>query len=128
MGERPMYTAGSDADFDRLYRDCYHRILYTLLGVLGDLAAAEDCTQEAFLRAYRAWDTWRPDAPAEAWLHRIALNVAFSHRRWQKLRRLSELVTRLGQPRSPEIDAPDLDADLWRALRRLPPRQAAIVV
>jgi DNA-directed RNA polymerase specialized sigma24 family protein len=80
-----------------LYVASYRRILGTLITLLGDVAAAEDCTQEAFERAYRGWKAWRPDAPAEAWLHRIAINVAISDRRHQKLRQAGEIVRRLGR-------------------------------
>lgn len=93
-----QYRPGDADDFDRLYRDSYPRILRTLIGVLGDRAAAEDCTQDAFVRAYQAWGTWRGDAPAEAWLHRIALRVAISHRRHAKLGSVTELIRRVGRP------------------------------
>ena len=104
-------------------------MLYTLLAVLHDLPAAEDCAQEAFVKAYGAWKDWKPDAPAEAWLHRIALNVAFSYRRWHRLRQVGELVQRLGDPK-PEADSSELGlrSDLLDALRRLPPEQAATIV
>src|SRR5713101_6357883 len=45
--EFPAYEPGSRDDFDRLYRDSYPRIYRTMLAVLGDPAAAEDCTQDA---------------------------------------------------------------------------------
>ncbi|HVA26254.1 MAG TPA: RNA polymerase sigma factor [Chloroflexota bacterium] len=123
------YTAGSQADFDRLYRASYQRVLYTLLAVLRDYQAAEDCAQETFVRAFRSWKDWQPDAPAEAWLHRIALNVAFSYRRWHRLREVGEVVRRLGGPR-PDAETPDLGlhSDLLDALRRLPPEQAATII
>jgi RNA polymerase sigma-70 factor (ECF subfamily) len=96
--------------------------------MLGDRAEAEDCTQEAFLRAFHAWARWKPDAPAEAWLHRIAINVVVSFRRREKLREITEVVRRLGVPAS--AAAPDLAErwDLARELRALPPRQAAALV
>ncbi len=72
---------GSRVDFDRLYLAMHPRLVRTLTAVLGDPAAAEDCVQEAFVRAWRAWPRWRPEAPVEAWMYRIALNVSFSHRR-----------------------------------------------
>jgi RNA polymerase sigma-70 factor, ECF subfamily len=123
------YTPGSREDFDRLYRASYQRILYTLLAVLRDHHAAEDCAQETFVRAFRAWDQWKPDAPAEAWLHRIALNVASSHRRWSGLREISEIVRRLGEPEL-EVEMADvaLHTDLLDALRKLPADQAATIV
>jgi RNA polymerase sigma-70 factor, ECF subfamily len=123
------YTPGSQPDFDRLYRASYHRVLYTLLGVLHDYAAAEDCAQEAYVRAYRSWKDWQPDAPAEAWLHRIALNVAFSYRRWHRLREVGEVVRRLGRPASDEeVSDLGIRGDLLDALRRLPPEQAATII
>ncbi len=123
------YRPGSSEDFDRLYRSSYPRLVRTLAAVLGSLAAAEDCVQEAFVRAYTAWPRWKPDAPAEAWLHRIALNVAASHRRYQRLREVGQLLRRLGRPEVERDPAAVADrSDLLDALRRLPPRQAAAIV
>jgi RNA polymerase sigma-70 factor, ECF subfamily len=125
----PAYRPGSPEDFDHLYRNSYPRILGTLVGILRDRAAAEDCAQETFVRAFRSWRSWKPTAPAEAWLHRIALNIAISYRRRARLREVGELVRRLGRP-APGADPADLAsrADLLSALRRLPPPQAAAIV
>ncbi|HXI96405.1 MAG TPA: RNA polymerase sigma factor [Candidatus Acidoferrum sp.] len=116
-------------DFERLYRNTYRRILGTLITLLGDPAAAEDCTQDTFERAYKSWATWRPDAPVEAWLHRIAINVAVSDRRRHRLRQAGELVKRLGRP-APTPDPSTLAerSDLIRELRKLPTKQAAALV
>ncbi len=123
------YRPGSAADFDRLYRTASSRLLHTLVGVVGDRAAAEDCVQEAFVRAFAVWDRWKPDAPAEAWLHRIALNVAISHRRRERLREVGELVRRIGRPAQPPDPADAVGTQvLVQALRRLPPKQAAAIV
>lgn len=120
---------GSDADFERLYRNTYRRILGTLITLVRDQATAEDCAQETYERAYRNWSSWRPDAPAEAWLHRIAINVAISDRRHQRLRQAGELVRRLGRPPSPPDPAGAAErSDLFRALKKLPPKQAAVLV
>jgi RNA polymerase sigma-70 factor (ECF subfamily) len=123
------YEPGSEADFERLYRNTYRRILGTLITLLGDRTAAEDCTQDTFERAYRSWSSWRPDAPVEAWLHRIAINAAVSDRRRYRLRQAGELVRRLGRPSQPP-DPSELaeQSDLVRALRKLPARQAAALV
>src|SRR5262249_56028611 len=87
---------GSDEDFDLLYRLTFDRVRQTCLVVLGgDPDAAEDCAQDAFVRAYRAWPRWRPEAPVEVWLHRIAVNVARSYRRRQAWRHLPLLADRL---------------------------------
>ena len=127
--EPEPYEPGSEADFERLYRDTYRRILGTLFTLVRDRATAEDCTQETFERAYRSWASWRPDAPVEAWLHRIAINVAISNGRRQRLRQAGELIRRLGRP-DPGPDPATVAArsDLVNAIKKLPTRQAAALV
>ena len=123
----PEYRPGSVEDFDRLYEATYRRLFGTLVALLRDRAAAEDCVQEAYLRAFQAWPRWRPAAPVEAWLHRIAINVAISHRRRERLREVGEVIRRLGIPGEPdptELSTPELLAEL----RALPPKQAAALV
>ncbi len=125
----PQYRAGSVADFDRLYQDSYPRLKRTLTAVLGDPTAAEDCVQETFLRAFSAWSRWTPDAPAEAWLHRIALNRAHSYRRKMALQNIAEVLRRLGRPEPMADPADGLEAtELRAALRRLPPKLTAAIV
>jgi RNA polymerase sigma-70 factor (ECF subfamily) len=56
--------------------------------VVRDPEAAQDLAQEAFLRAYRAWDRF-DGTDARAWLHTIGLRLAFNERdrrrRWSNL-------------------------------------------
>lgn len=120
------YRPGNPDDFARLYETSGSRIFRTLLGVLGDRAAAEDCLQETFVRAFRAWPRWSPDAPAEAWLHRIALNAAISYRRRERLRSLPETLLRLGRPREEGEIEPE--GGVFQALRSLPLEQAQLIV
>ena len=123
------YTPGSREDFDRLYRSAYPRVFRTLTAILGDPAEAEDCAQDAFVQAFQAWRRWRPDAPAEAWIHRIAVNRAISYRRRARIRSVGELLRRLGKPagsRDPAEVA--VQPDLLSALRSIPPKLAAAIV
>lgn len=125
----PGYRAGSKEDFDRLYQATYPRLLHTVYGMLGSPAQAEDCVQDAFVLAFQAWARFRPDRPAEVWLHRIAVNTAISHRRKLRLRELGELVRRLGRP----VAVPDpqdlaLRDDIVAALSHLPARTAAAFI
>lgn len=124
---RPVYRPGSPDDFDRLYEATYNRLFGTLVTLLRDRAAAEDCVQETYLKAFKAWDRWKPDAPAEAWLHRIAINVAVSHRRRERLREVGEVIRRMGVPHDPD-PSEGSTPELVRELRELPPKQAAALV
>ena len=127
--EVETYEPGSAADFERLYRNTYRRIFGTLITLVRDRTTAEDCAQETYERAYRAWPGWKPDAPVEAWLHRIAINVAISDRRHERLRQAGELVRRLGRPPSgPDPATLAERSDLIRAMKKLPTKQAAALV
>ena len=123
------YEPGSVADFERLYRNSYRRILGTLITMLRDREAAEDCAQDAFERAFKAWKTWRPDAPAEAWLHRIAINVAINGQRRERLQEVGAVLRRIGRPAESADPALVVErSDLLEALRKLPAKQAAAIV
>jgi RNA polymerase sigma-70 factor, ECF subfamily len=128
-GGQETYTPGSREDFDRLYRSAYPRVYRTLVAILGDPAEAEDCAQDAFVKAFQAWKRWRPDAPAEAWVHRIAVNRAISSRRRARLRTVGELLRRLGKPAGGADPAHvATQPDLLTALRSIPPKLAAAIV
>lgn len=125
----PGFRPGSREDFDRLYRLAYPRLLRTVYGVLGDAAAAEDCVQDAFLRAFRAWPRFRPHRSPEAWLHRIAINLAISCWRRRRLQGAGELVRRLGRP-GPGPDPAEVAgrSEVVAALAALPPRLSSTFV
>jgi RNA polymerase sigma-70 factor, ECF subfamily len=132
VGEREhlnAYQPGNEADFERLYQTSYGKILGTLTAMLGDRSAAEDCAQDAFERAYKKWDTWQPIAPAEAWVHRIAINAAVSYQRKMRLREVGEVIRRIGRPGlGPDPQASVEHRDLADALAQLPSKQAAAIV
>lgn len=124
-----QYRPGNEEDFERLYNASYGRILGTLTVLLGDRSAAEDCAHDAFEKAYRKWPMWQPIAPAEAWVHRIAINAAISYKRKMRLRQVDEVIRRIGIPGVGE-DPQDVveSQDLAAALAKLPPKQAAAIV
>jgi RNA polymerase sigma factor (sigma-70 family) len=117
---------GNRDDFDRLYRENYARLLRTLYAITGDAAAAEDCVQESFVKAWRAWARFRPERAPEGWLHQIAVNTAISYRRRAKLRSVGEILRRLGRPGSGQDPGEAASrSDVVTALAALPPRVAA---
>jgi RNA polymerase sigma-70 factor (ECF subfamily) len=129
MDGTSTYRPGSTEDFDRLYRASYPRLVRSVYGVLGDPAAAEDCVQDAFVRAFAAWPRFKPERPAEAWLHQIAFNVAISYRRRAKLREVGEVLRRLGKP-AIGVDPADAVAgsDIVHALSKLPPKVSSAFI
>jgi RNA polymerase sigma-70 factor (ECF subfamily) len=57
------------------------RVYSLCLLMSGDVAAAEDLTQEVFLQVFRKIRTFRGDAAFSTWLHRVALNTVLMSRR-----------------------------------------------
>jgi|WetSurMetagenome_2_1015567.scaffolds.fasta_scaffold20435_3 RNA polymerase sigma-70 factor, ECF subfamily len=52
------------------------RIYGLLVRLVGRPDVAEDLTQETLLRAFRSLDTYRPQGKFQAWIFRIAVNLA----------------------------------------------------
>lgn len=113
-------------DFGAVYEAHYQSVYRAVRGIALDAELAEDVTQDAFLKAYRARGRYRPDGRLEAWLSTIAVREALSRVRWLALqRRLVRLVSvREGEP-APPPSLPDL---VDEALSVLTPRTRAVVV
>jgi len=62
------------------------RVFRFLLANLRDRDAAETLTQETFLRAWTARESFREDCSVATWLIRIALNLARDHTRTGRFR------------------------------------------
>ena len=59
------------------------RVYNLALRITGDRDAANDCAQEAFIRAYRALTSYDQSLPFHPWLLRIATNTSLNHvQRW----------------------------------------------
>jgi len=68
-------------DFDALVAAHSAEIHAYLWRLLRDPADADDCLQDTFLRAYKAYGRARDHANPRAWLYRIATNTARTHQR-----------------------------------------------
>ncbi|MCX7037168.1 MAG: RNA polymerase sigma factor RpoE [Proteobacteria bacterium] len=67
---------GDKRAFDLLVRKYQHRVVKLVMRYLRDPADAEDVTQEAFIKAYRALPQFRGESAFYTWLYRIAINTA----------------------------------------------------
>jgi RNA polymerase sigma-70 factor (ECF subfamily) len=82
----PALSAAELAEyFERLFVEYRAAILNYLYRVVGDSATAEDLTQDAFTRAWRARDQLGLVENPRAWLYRIATNAARDHLRRRRL-------------------------------------------
>lgn len=81
--------AGDGAAFEVLYNMHKRRVYSLCLRMLGNVAEAEDLTQEAFLQLHRKIATFRGDSAFSTWLHRMAVNVVLMHLRKKGLHLVS---------------------------------------
>ena len=80
---------GDARSFEALY-DLHKRRVYSLcLRMTGNVAEAEDLTQEAFLQLYRKVATFRGESAFSTWLHRLSVNVVLMHLRRKGLPEVS---------------------------------------
>jgi len=126
-------------DFDSLVELHRPRIFRFLLASLRDREAAENLTQECFVRAYQAFDGFRGQASAGTWLLQIAANLLRNHvgssrfRFWRRMLRADADITALSdwipdQHRSPEAMAlakEQVEA-IWRAVAHLSEKQRTV--
>jgi RNA polymerase sigma-70 factor (ECF subfamily) len=76
-------------EFEELVRRYDKRLFNVMYGLTGDYHDALDLTEEAFIRAMKAYPRFRGDSDPFTWLYRIALNVL--KRAHRKRARRSEL-------------------------------------
>ncbi|HXQ60686.1 MAG TPA: SigE family RNA polymerase sigma factor [Acidimicrobiales bacterium] len=103
--------------FTDIYASSFARLVGQVTVVTADPEAAEDAVQEAFGRLWKRWGSVGSYDNPEAWVRRVAINVAIS--RWRRLRRLQPLgdrVTAAGE------DDPVTRHDVGKALQAIPVR------
>ena len=114
-----------DDSFAAFYTASYQRLLGQLFALTGDLAEAENLLQEAYARAFARWARVQAYDRPEAWVRRVALNLAAVAAR--RLRRRAVALWRLGPPPVVPDLSPEL-LDLDQALRALPLGQRQVIV
>jgi len=67
--------------FEELYREHVGRIYLLCLRMCGDRSAADELTQEVFVRAWQKLGTFRGESAFSTWLHRVAVNTVLGARR-----------------------------------------------
>jgi len=84
----------AETDFDSLYRTHFSDVHRFVFQLVQNASLADELTQDAFLKAYAAWGSYRGDAPERIWLLRIARNTCLDY---------------LRSPRARQAKAPPLD-------------------
>ena len=102
---------GDEAACEALVRR-FERPVYNLISrLVRDAAAAEDLTQDTFLKMFRALGQYDAAQRFSSWLFRIAHNTAIDHLRHRRLLIASPPLDADGEPEDPVARLPDLRGD-----------------
>jgi RNA polymerase sigma-70 factor (ECF subfamily) len=130
MSDLHAHTSAA-AFVEELFARHHGEIFAFLVRMLRDEELAADLTQDAFVKAYRAFDHLGPPDNARAWLYQIAHRVALDElRRRRIVRFLPWAGESSGAAPSAERVAMDtrLSGPLALALARIPERQRAALL
>jgi RNA polymerase sigma-70 factor (ECF subfamily) len=109
---------GSRPAFEALYRQHVGQIYALCLRLMGNVADAEESTQDAFVRAWHKLDSFRGGSAFGTWLYRIAVNESLARqrksRRTQPHLYLVEASGPVGAAKEVQLD------ELEKAIARLP--------
>ena len=104
-------------EFDAFYRGTAARVVRLVYASTGDLLLAQECTQEAFARAWSDWGRVRTHDDPLSWVRTVARRLAISE--WRRGRNRTEAHRRSARPATGREPGPD-HVDMVSALRALP--------
>jgi RNA polymerase sigma-70 factor, ECF subfamily len=118
--------AGSECDFEELFRRHWRRAYRVAYLIVHDHAAAEDIAQESFVAAIRTLDRFDRRRPFTPWLSRIVTNRAIDWARSRAARR--EVDQELPEPAAVGSESEGYSDEVVQALALLSPEHRAVVV
>jgi RNA polymerase sigma-70 factor (ECF subfamily) len=109
-----------DIEFEAFFTDRYDEVRRALTVAFGDARLAEECAQEAFVRAFVRWKRIRQMESPAGWVYVVATNVA--------RRRRPSPVEPHATPIGDFADAVVDRASIARGIQQLPDRQRIAIV
>ena len=123
----------STADLDELFERHLGRVRNLAYRIVLCNAAADDITQEVFVKVIRSANTFRGEAGFSTWLYRIAVNTSKEHLRKQsRVKKLHEDLPATSDHPSAQPDQAAIHgetvAEVESALAQLSPKLRAAIV
>jgi len=132
-----QFQAGRPDAFDDLMKRYKGQIYAYLLRSVKNYEDAEELTIEVFFKAYRALDTWQPQARFSTWLYKIAHNLSIDFHRAKSRRptySLDDEELSINEPTAVdlwsnpewEVEEKDRHRVIREAIEQLSPKQKAV--
>lgn len=122
---------GDSSELGQLYLRHKDRAVALAFRILGHWGRAEDISQEAFLRVYKAAGRYKPDANFTTWLYKIVVNLCIDEKR--RIRRSEDMVRTYEYLRTSSNDSlekyerEDVTGAVHKAILKLNRRQRTVV-
>jgi RNA polymerase sigma-70 factor, ECF subfamily len=113
--------------FEVFYLREYPRMVGLLQGLLRSRLVAEELAQESFLVAYRDWGRVSGLDNPRAWVRKVAMNQRGSFLRAYLRQQQAQERDSVLQHEDDSIKLSDDHAEVWQAIRTLPPSQAQVI-
>jgi RNA polymerase sigma-70 factor (ECF subfamily) len=111
---------GEQEAFAELFETHKNHVYSLCLRMTGNVAEAEDLTQDAFIQVFRKLGTFRGDSALSTWIYRVAVNTALMHFRKKVLRQVSlEERQRPDAPSHEKVDLSQADGRLCGTVDRI---------
>ncbi|WP_080059862.1 RNA polymerase sigma factor [Spirosoma aerolatum] len=127
---KSQLPVSSNDAFDNLYKKYVKKVFQKCLSVTNDVEAAEDCTQDIFLKAFTHLKAFRNQSRLSTWLYSIAHNYCQDRIRLEK-RLATERMTPGMDVRSDETNAQEsVDEQILQLenlLQQLPNEEATLL-
>lgn len=130
MTGQPMAGVGEDARaeaFRRLAADHLDESYRLARAIVGNPVEAEDAVQDAFVKAWRKWDSLRDPSRFDAWFGRILVNTCRSRLRRRPRQPERDLSVELVRTGIDEFRQADDREMLATALARLSPDHRVVI-
>lgn len=108
----------------------------TALGIVQNMADAEDITQEVFIEVFRSLKSFRHQSTLSTWIYRITINRSLDHEKKKKRQKNGGFLKRIFDIKDEEpasFDHPGVTLDnkenarvLFRAIGQLPEKQRLV--
>lgn len=82
--------------FDSLYEEHYKKLYTLAFRMTGKKEDAEDVLQNAFINAYKSYESFRQDSSFSTWIYRIVINEAKKHILYIKTMPVDEYAHEIG--------------------------------
>ena len=123
------FTAGDEKAFDQIVQNNLNNVFGFFMKITRDEMAAEDLTQDVFLKLYKNLKNFRYESNFSTYLYRINSNTANSwitRNKWKGMLHLEQIAEEGEYDQNNDFEW--TRQELWEEIAKLPKKQRKVVI